>query len=186
MDLQQIKAAAQVAAAEGASLSDRRRFYTAITPQVVLQCIEQWERATDALDNPRLAGMHVHENMLTMGLKGGAAQVMAEAYAEQFRQTGAVNHVEISFTSQDPAIGKMIVTLQRVEGKTPATMKAEADARVRELEGQLAAAQADVARLDSGVIMTQERDDFGDTYNCERRGLNLRAMIDAAIEAGQR
>ncbi|WP_227461636.1 hypothetical protein [Cupriavidus pauculus] len=186
MDLQQIKATAQAAAAEGASLSERRRFYTAINPQIVLQCVEQWERATEALENPRLAALHMHENMLTMGLQGGAAQILAEAYAEQFRQIGAVNHIEISFTSTDPAIGQMVVTLQRVEGKTPATMKAEAEARVRELEGQLAAAQADVARLDSGVIMTRERDDFGEEYNCERRGLNLRAMIDAAIEAGTR
>lgn len=40
----------------------------------------------------------------------------------------------------------------------------------------------DKARLDSGVIMTHERDEFGLEYMCERRGVNLRAAIDAAME----
>ncbi|WP_025371774.1 hypothetical protein [Advenella mimigardefordensis] len=39
----------------------------------------------------------------------------------------------------------------------------------------------DKERLDSGCIITQERDDFGDEHSCERRGLDLRAAIDAAI-----
>lgn len=40
----------------------------------------------------------------------------------------------------------------------------------------------DKARLDSGVIMTHERDEFGLEYMSERRGVNLRAAIDAAME----
>jgi hypothetical protein len=44
----------------------------------------------------------------------------------------------------------------------------------------------DRARLDSGVIMTSERDEFGEEYTCERRGLGLRAMIDAAMQAQER
>ncbi len=54
------------------------------------------------------------------------------------------------------------------------------------LLARLELAEADVRRLDSGVIMTSERDEFGEDYTCERRGLNLRAMIDEAILAGQR
>lgn len=54
------------------------------------------------------------------------------------------------------------------------------------LLARLELAEADVRRLNSGVIMTNERDEFGEEYKCERRGLNLRAMIDEAIEAGQR
>jgi hypothetical protein len=34
--------------------------------------------------------------------------------------------------------------------------------------------------------MTSERNDFGEEYKCERRGLDLRAMIDEAMEAGKR
>lgn len=51
---------------------------------------------------------------------------------------------------------------------------------------RLERAEADIRRLDSGVIMTDERDDFGEEYKCERRGLDLRAMIDEAIEAGRK
>lgn len=38
----------------------------------------------------------------------------------------------------------------------------------------------DKARLDSGCIVTHECDEFGEEYRCERRGNDLRAMIDAA------
>lgn len=42
--------------------------------------------------------------------------------------------------------------------------------------------KADKARLDSGMIMTRERDGSGREYKCHRRGLDLRAMIDEAVE----
>ena len=57
MDLQQIKATAQAAAAEGASMAERRRFYTAITPQRVLQGIEQWDRATCSMHCSTICGV---------------------------------------------------------------------------------------------------------------------------------
>lgn len=43
------------------------------------------------------------------------------------------------------------------------------------------AALRDAERLDSGCIMTHERDEFGEEYRCERRGLDLRTLIDEAI-----
>jgi hypothetical protein len=55
-----------------------------------------------------------------------------------------------------------------------------------ELVPFIAGLARDKARLDSGVIMTSERDDIGEEYTCERRGLDLRAMIDAAMEAQER
>jgi hypothetical protein len=51
------------------------------------------------------------------------------------------------------------------------------------VEAFVKAARADKARLDSGCIMTNERDEFGDEYKCERRGNDLRKMIDEAITA---
>lgn len=47
---------------------------------------------------------------------------------------------------------------------------------------QVQAWKKDAERLDSGCIVTNERNDFGEEYTCERRGLNLRAAIDAAME----
>lgn len=46
---------------------------------------------------------------------------------------------------------------------------------------RIAELEQDKARLDSGCIMTNERDEFGHEYQCERRGLNLRERIDAAL-----
>jgi len=45
---------------------------------------------------------------------------------------------------------------------------------------EVRALREDKARLDSGCIVTYERDEFGEEYRCERRGNDLRAMIDAA------
>ncbi|MBR8141169.1 hypothetical protein KDW46_02190 [Burkholderia vietnamiensis] len=49
----------------------------------------------------------------------------------------------------------------------------------------LEAAAADKRRLDSGCILTHERDEFGQEYECERRGLDLRERIDAALAQRQ-
>lgn len=40
----------------------------------------------------------------------------------------------------------------------------------------------DAERLDSGCIMTAEFDELGMAYMLERRGIDLRAAIDAAME----
>lgn len=45
---------------------------------------------------------------------------------------------------------------------------------------------ADKARLDSGVIVTSESNEFGETYKCERRGNDLRAMIDEGMRLAAR
>ena len=55
------------------------------------------------------------------------------------------------------------------------------DATVAMLRAQIADLTKDKQRLDSGRIVTLERDEFGHSYTCERRGLNLRAAIDDAM-----
>jgi hypothetical protein len=48
-------------------------------------------------------------------------------------------------------------------------------------------AAADIARLDSGCIMTHDQDEWTDEIiGCERRGMNLRAAIDEALAAASR
>lgn len=39
----------------------------------------------------------------------------------------------------------------------------------------------DKVRLDSGRIVTNDRNEFGESYKTERRGMNLRASIDEAM-----
>lgn len=55
-----------------------------------------------------------------------------------------------------------------------------------ELKAEVAALRMDKARLDSGCIVTWDRDEFGEEYETERRGLDLRKRIDAAMEKGGR
>lgn len=55
-----------------------------------------------------------------------------------------------------------------------------------ELLAEVRALQEDKERLDSGRIMLNGWDDFGDRYEIDGRGNNLRTMIDRAIEAGKK
>ncbi|PIA74284.1 hypothetical protein CDR19_04260 [Ectopseudomonas toyotomiensis] len=56
---------------------------------------------------------------------------------------------------------------------------------MQQLPGEIAAVigrlQLDKARLDSGCIVTNDRNEFGESYKTERRGMNLRASIDEAM-----
>ncbi len=93
------------------------------------EAADELEEAMTALSEPRLAGISIHENLLSIGMQGGACQLMASAFAEQFRQQGGVNYLEMSFESKDPAIGPLLLTLQRREGKTPHILRMEAEQR---------------------------------------------------------
>jgi hypothetical protein len=60
-------------------------------------------------------------------------------------------------------------------------------AQIRTLELQLketrAAHATDKTRLDSRCIVTRDWNEFGELTECERRGIDLRAAIDAAMTA---
>lgn len=74
---------------------------------------------------------------------GGICQLMANAYAQQFRQSGAINYLELLFNHSD--IGPLTITMQRVEGLTPAQKLAQAEAQRDDLLAALVALTA-VAR----------------------------------------
>lgn len=64
-------------------------------------------------------------------LEGGACHLLAEAFAEQFKGSGAINYLEVNFVHDE--LGGMSVTMQRTGGKTPGQLKAEAVAQRYEL-----------------------------------------------------
>ncbi|WP_277268335.1 hypothetical protein [Pantoea septica] len=76
---------------------------------------------------------------------GGICQLMVEAYAEQFRQSGAINYLELLFNHSD--IGPLTITMQRVEGLTPAQKLAQAEAQRDSLQQKLDALAAEAAYL---------------------------------------
>jgi hypothetical protein len=62
---------------------------------------------------------------------GLAVQLMADCFADQFKSSGAINYLELLFEHAE--VGEMTVTMQRVEGLTPAQKLAAAEQRIAEL-----------------------------------------------------
>ncbi|WP_156350278.1 hypothetical protein [Achromobacter sp. 2789STDY5608633] len=114
IDITQIKSAAQAGSSPSA--------------ETALALIERLERAEATINDPRLAGLELDRRMADFGLEGASCQAIAEAFAEQFRRSGSPNYVEMHFEHSDAEIGALFVTLQRVNGKTPHQLRAEAEA----------------------------------------------------------
>jgi hypothetical protein len=74
-----------------------------------------------------LSGITVNEGGADIGLSGMACQMLASAFAGQFVGSGAVNYLEVNMVHQE--IGPFTVTIQRQQGKTPATLQREAEAQ---------------------------------------------------------
>lgn len=80
---------------------------------------------------------------------GLAVQLMAESFADQLKQSGAVNYLELLFEHAE--IGPLTVTMQRVEGLTPAQKLAKAEAQRDELMATLLQTRIWVSGEASGV-----------------------------------
>lgn len=72
-----------------------------------------------------LTGMAPHpDGGAELGIHGLACQMLAASFAGQFKGHGAKNFLEIGMSH--PEVGPFTVTMQRVYGKTPATLRKEA------------------------------------------------------------
>jgi len=79
-----------------------------------------------------LTGMGPHERGgFGIQLEGGACHLLAEAFADQFKSSGAINYLEVNFFHDE--LGDISVTMQRTSGKTPGQLKSEAIAQRDEL-----------------------------------------------------
>lgn len=110
--------------------------------------------AEKAVSSTMLREMSVINGGLNMQLEGGAAQLLAETFAEQFRQGGAVNYLEMRFTADEL---NLLVTLQRVDGKTPAQLRKEAEQKLSELEDKVKSA---VEAWKTGGLVTKTMKDL--------------------------
>ena len=72
-----------------------------------------------------LRDLSVRNGSINATFEGGAIQLMVEALATQFVESGAANYIEMQFHSE--ATGPLLFTLQRVDGKTPHQLRAEAE-----------------------------------------------------------
>lgn len=62
----------------------------------------------------------------SFSFSGGFIQLMANAYAKQFTHSGAINYLELVFQHQE--LDQFNVTMQRINGLTPAQKLAQAEA----------------------------------------------------------
>lgn len=90
----------------------------------------------DALrDSTMLTDMAMrHGGDMTLGLEGGACQLLAESFAEQFLTHGSINYLEVTMQSRVKMPGeRLVVTIQRCAGKTPHQLRGEAEAELQRL-----------------------------------------------------
>ncbi len=90
-------------------------------------------------------------------LSGGVCHLMAEGFAEQFKQSGAINYLELLFDHSD--IGPLTITMQRVNGLTPAQKLAKAETERDGLQQKLDAVVA------KGMELAQEAAHVYAEYN---------------------
>ncbi len=80
-----------------------------------------------------LTDMAVRDGGINLSLEGGACQLLANSFAEQFKESGATNYLEMSFDSMDANIGELVVTMQRKDGDTPGQLRSVAEVHNAEL-----------------------------------------------------
>ncbi len=100
-----------------------------------------------------LRELAIKEGGLFAQVEGGAAGLLAGAFIDMFDKhepQDARNYIELSFGSK---LGPIVVTVQKVNGKSPARLRAEAEAQrdslARALQDALRAAEA------AGVLADQ-------------------------------
>lgn len=124
-----------------------------IPPRRIRACVQ----AFDGVELERFEGKTIGEyianqtRLLSAGpgesggfdllLDGGACRFLIEAFAQQFKQSGATNYLECSFSHNE--LGPLTVTLQRVHGITPAQRIDQLQRRVERYEEELATVTAD-------------------------------------------
>jgi hypothetical protein len=107
---------------------------------------------SDALANPTLTGIAIHQNEATIGGAGPGPQLLAGMFLGLLQDNPkAVNYLELTFGSPE---GNILVTVQRPGGATPHNLRAKAEQEAREamreaeyLRGDLATAREAVLRL---------------------------------------
>ena len=112
--------------------------------------------AQKVVDQTMLTGLTVQDGGLTMGLQGGAAGLLAEMLAQQFKDGGGINYLQLSFTSSVTFPGEaLIVTVQKCSGKTPHQLRMEAEAEAAQLREDAVTlrAERDNARADRNALM---------------------------------
>lgn len=97
------------------------------------------DEAVAAID-PMITDMRLANGQIDLVLSGAAMERLASVVAKHFRASGATNYIEMSLFERAPPNDRFVVTVQRVQGKSPHDLRAKAEA-------DLTAAQATITQL---------------------------------------
>lgn len=97
--------------------------------------------AEKVVSQTALQELSVSKGTFEATFEGGAVHLLADALAEQFADSGATNYLEMQFDND--RTGPLVLTMQRLNGKTPAALRREAEAErdARQAEAQALSAQ---------------------------------------------
>ena len=99
------------------------------------------KRLSDALANPTLTGIAIHQNAMTVRGSGPGPELLAGMFMGLLQDNPkAVNYLELTFGSPK---GNILVTVQRPGGATPHNLRAMAEQEARNLRAELARLQGD-------------------------------------------
>lgn len=105
----------------------------------------------------------------------GAADFLALMFIANIRATGAANYVEHSFVTreEDNDVGRIIVTVQKVSGKTPNALRREAEKQRDALAAGLSEALESLADM-SGFVETAY---YAEKYGIAETVARLRLLL---------
>ena len=84
-----------------------------------------------------LRDLNVGNGFINATFEEGVVQPILDALADQFVESGSSNYIEMRFHSE--ATGPLLLTLQRVNGKTPHQLRTEAEKERDILRARVAA-----------------------------------------------
>ncbi len=109
---------------------------------------------SDALANPTLTGIAIHQNQATVGGAGPGPQLLAGMFLGLLQDNPkAVNYLELTFGSPE---GNILVTVHRPGGATPHNLRAMAEQEARNLLAELATAKQDAEYLRGDLATARE------------------------------
>lgn len=121
-----------------------RTFARLLAPWRTIRRLEaQSQLLSDALANPTLTGIAIHQNEATIGGAGPGPQLLAGMFLGLLQDNPkAVNYLELTFGSPK---GNILVTVHRPGGATPHNLRAKAEQEARLLREELALLREELA-----------------------------------------
>ena len=126
---------------------EQRQALGAVSPEEVEELLDRFEAVEKENTKLRealaekvtseivLRDLSVGNGSINASFEGGAVHLFVDSLANQFVESGAANYIEMQFHSE--ATGQLLLTLQRVNGKTPHQLREAAEKERDELRDRI-------------------------------------------------